>query len=49
MYDGQRLDLAETEGGLNGEGGRVLSITPALNIDRDGLRLALDLVCEALS
>ena len=33
----------------SGEGGRVLSITPALNIDRDGLRLALDLVCEALS
>jgi 4-aminobutyrate aminotransferase/(S)-3-amino-2-methylpropionate transaminase len=33
----------------SGENGRVLSITPPLNIDRDALRLALDLVCQALS
>ena len=33
----------------SGEDGRVLSITPALNIDHDGLQLALDLLCEALS
>ena len=33
----------------SGENGCVLSITPPLNIDRLGLGLALDLVCQALS
>ena len=33
----------------SGEQGQVLSITPPLNIDRDGLFLALDLLCQALS
>jgi len=33
----------------SGENGRVLSITPPLSIDRDGLQLALELVCQALS
>ncbi len=33
----------------SGEHGEVLSITPPLCIDRDGLQLALDLVCQALS
>jgi 4-aminobutyrate aminotransferase-like enzyme len=33
----------------SGENGRVLSITPPLNIDRDALLLALDIVCGALA
>ena len=32
----------------SGQDGRVLSITPPLNIDRAALELALDLVCEVL-
>jgi acetylornithine/succinyldiaminopimelate/putrescine aminotransferase len=32
----------------SGQDGRVLSITPPLNIDRGALELALDLVCEVL-